>query len=187
MAKLSSRSSRRPRRAVRGVRSPSLRRRSTSEVRVARPTDLPDLVLHRRRMWQELGRYATNELDRADVEYGRWFRREAAAHRVVAFVIDGPGGRPVASGVVWLSPNQPRPGRLAGPAMPYVLSMYTAPAERRRGAATAIVRRMIAWSRSRGYRRIYLHASEGGRPVYARLGFTNGNEMRLELGAARRT
>jgi len=69
--------------------------------------------------------------------------------------------------------------------MPYILSMFTEPRARRRGVASQIVRAMIEWSSRRGYRRIFLHASEEGRSVYAGLGFAPGNEMRLDLPARR--
>ena len=144
------------------------------------------LVAHRRRMWEDIGGRSRAELDRADPIYRRWVRREVGAGRFVGFLVEDRAGRPLGSGAIWLSPNQPRPGRLARPAMPYILSMYTEAASRGRGIATRLVEAMVDWSTRHGYRRVYLHASEAGRPVYARLGFEAGNEMRLELPRARR-
>lgn len=132
-------------------------------------------------MWEEIGGFAPRDLDRADRAYRRWVVRERRARRFLAFVVEEPPGRPVASGALWKAPAQPRPGRLARESMPYVLSMYTEPAVRGRGLASDLVRAMVAWSAAHGYRRVYLHASKSGRPVYARLGFVDGNEMRLEL------
>jgi GNAT superfamily N-acetyltransferase len=146
---------------------------------------VPTLVAHRRRMWEAIGGRSRGELDRADPIYRDWVEREARAGRFVAFLVEERGGRVLGSGAVWLSPAQPRPGRLARETMPYILSMFTEPDARGRGVASRIVRAMIAWSSRRGYRRIFLHASEQGRPVYTRLGFELGNEMRLDLPARR--
>jgi GNAT superfamily N-acetyltransferase len=157
-------------------------------IRLRRTTldDLPTLVVHRRRMWEDIGGRTRGELDRADPVYRRWVRREIAAGRFVGFLVENRAGRPLGSGAIWLTPSQPRPGRLAGPTMPYILSMFTEPAARGRGVASRIVHAMIAWATRRGFRRIFLHASEQGRSVYERLGFVPGNEMRLELPARRK-
>lgn len=64
----------------------------------------------------------------------------------------------------------------------YVLNMYTAPAHRRRGVATALLEETIAYVKTTEARRVYLHASEMGRPVYARLGFeATDDEMVLKI------
>ncbi len=132
-------------------------------------------------MWVELRRYPERDLDRHDVVYARWLRREMAARTLLAFVVEDPQGRVAGSGCLWLMPSQPRPGSLGRGEIPYILSMYTEPRFRRRGVASALVRAMVAWSRRRGYARVLLHASRFGRPVYARLGFEPSSEMRLEL------
>lgn len=161
---------------------PGARRR----LRPATARDLDLLVVHRRRMWEEIGGFTVAELDRADGAYRRWVERERRAHRFLAYVVEEPPGRPVASGALWRSPTQPRPGALARESMPYLLSMYTDPAARGRGIASDLVRAMVDWARAHGYRRVYLHASKLGRGVYARLGFADGNEMRLDLPNASR-
>ncbi|HTP54285.1 MAG TPA: GNAT family N-acetyltransferase [Thermoplasmata archaeon] len=152
-------------------------------LRRARASDLELLVAHRRKMWLAIGGRLRAHLDRADPVYRRWVRRELAARHFVGFVVETPDGRPAGSGAIWLVPTQPRPGRLARPRMPYVMSMFTEPEFRGRGVATRIVRAQIRWARDRGYARLFLHASEMGRPIYARLGFAPGNEMRLDLPA----
>lgn len=59
----------------------------------------------------------------------------------------------------------------------YVMNMYTVPEWRRQGLATALLRELIAYVRSTQARRIWLHASEAGRPVYAALGFVQKLSM----------
>ncbi|MGP8078615.1 MAG: GNAT family N-acetyltransferase [Thermoplasmata archaeon] len=143
--------------------------------------DLDLLVAHRHKMWLDIGGRLRSQLDRADPVYRRWVRRELLARHAFGFVVEARDGRPAGSGVIWLVPSQPRPGRLGRRRMPYVMSMYTEPEFRGRGVATQIVRAQVRWARERGYARIFLHASERGRPIYARLGFVPGNEMRLDL------
>ena len=132
-------------------------------------------------MWIELRDYAKRDLDRHDVVYATWARRQMARHKFLALVVEGPEGQVAGSGGLWLMPSQPRPGSLGRGEIPYVLSMYTEPAYRRTGVATLIVREMVRWARARGYARVLLHASRFGRPVYERLGFETSSEMRLEL------
>jgi len=150
-------------------------------LRPARPSDAELLVRHRRRMWQDIRRFRREELDAADLPYLRWMRREMRAHRLLGYIAVDADGAALGSGLLWLQPSQPRPGRLNRPYTPYILSMYTERRARRRGIATALVSRMVEWSRAHGYGRVLLHASDHGRPVYAALGFTPGREMRLDL------
>ena len=169
------------------LRAASRRRRSVVPrrgrwtVRRATARDIPTLVRHRRRMWIELRRYPERDLDRHDLVYARWVREGLATRTILAFVVEGPGRSVAGSGCLWLMPSQPRPGSLGRGRVPYILSMYTEPAHRRRGVATRLVREMVRWSRAHGYARVLLHASRFGRPVYERLGFEASSEMRLEL------
>jgi GNAT superfamily N-acetyltransferase len=177
-----------PGRNARG-RSGASRRPTAGRPRLRWATvdDLGLLVRHRRLMWRALRRYRREELDRHDVAYRRWLRRGLADGELLALVAEDGGGRALASGALWLMPSQPRPGPLGRGRVPYVLSMFTEPGARGRGLASRIVREMIAWARSHGYPRIVLHASRFGRPVYERLGFEPGSEMRRTLrGVAKR-
>ncbi|HYA10947.1 MAG TPA: GNAT family N-acetyltransferase [Thermoplasmata archaeon] len=177
----------RPRRPVRRPRPGSPAPvRGRFRVRSAGLGDLAVLVDHRRRMWQEIRDYRTTELDRHDASYRRWVRRGMAAGTFLARLVVDRDGTVVASGALWLMPEQPRPGPLGRREMPYLLSMYTEPAHRGRGAATRIVQDLVRWSRTHGYGRVLLHASAAGRSVYARLGFEPSSEMRLELRPIRR-
>lgn len=134
-------------------------------------------------MFGEIGGWSERDLDRQDTAYRAWVLRERSAGRLFGLVVESADGTVAGSGVVWLQPSQPRPGRLSRQWMPYIMSMYTEPEFRGRGVATALVREMVRWATRKGYRRIFLHASPAGRPVYRRLGFENGNEMRRDLPA----
>ena len=135
-------------------------------------------------MWREIRFYRRADLDEHDRVYRRWARRLMAQGKFLAVVAEDADGRPVGSGAIWRMPAQPRPGPLGRGEIPYILSMYTEPRWRGRGVATEIVQEMVRWSKAHRFSRIILHASRFGRPVYARLGFEDGSEMRLALDAA---
>lgn len=59
--------------------------------------------------------------------------------------------------------------------------MYTEPSHRRRGLARKIMTAMLDWCLVQGIKRITLHASDEGRPLYEKLGFFQTNEMRFEI------
>jgi len=160
-------------------------RASLLTIRRARASDLDTLTRHRRGMWRDIGHHTTAQLREADPVYRRWISRMLRTHRAVAWIVEAPNGRPAGSGVVWIPESQPRPGELDLP-RPYLMSMYTAPSFRGQGVATRIVEAALEWARSRGYRRFTLHASDMGRPVYQRLGFTPGREMVRDLRGGRR-
>jgi GNAT superfamily N-acetyltransferase len=126
-------------------------------------------------MFEEIGGGSPAALDGSEPAYRRWVLREKAAHRFYGFVVEARSHGVVGSGVVWLQPSQPRPAPLDRLVMPYIMSMYTDPGYRGRGVASLLVRRMVRWATDRGYRRIVLHASKHGRPVYERLGFESTN------------
>ena len=59
--------------------------------------------------------------------------------------------------------------------------MYTEPDFRRQGLARRVLETMLAWCREQEIVRVYLHASDEGRPLYESLGFEATNEMKLML------
>ena len=73
------------------------------------------------------------------------------------------------------------PSNAHDPRRAYVLNVYTYPEFRRRGLAKQLMQAIIETCRHEGFRTIWLHASEYGRPVYSSLGFEPTNEMKLVL------
>ena len=90
------------------------------------------------------------------------------------------GDRVVAGGGLAIVGFQPTPLDL-NPRRVWVLNMYTEPAYRRRGMARVILESMIRWCSEHGYKSMYLHTSDEGRPLYESFGFRPTNEMRLVL------
>jgi ribosomal protein S18 acetylase RimI-like enzyme len=53
----------------------------------------------------------------------------------------------------------------------YVLNLYVAPDRRRQGIGQQLLDACLAHARTNGFRRLVLHATEDGRPLYVRAGF----------------
>lgn len=64
----------------------------------------------------------------------------------------------------------------------YIMNMYTEPSFRNRGIASALFAKAVEEAKCRGYKKISLHATEMGKPIYTRFGFrVSENEMVLDL------
>lgn len=63
----------------------------------------------------------------------------------------------------------------------FIGDVYTIPQERGKGYATALTKRTIEWLSEKGAKEIRLLASEQGRTIYEKIGFTSTDEMVLTL------
>ena len=157
---------------------------NTLALRVAVVTDIPALVSHRRRMFEDM--YAQKDVvrdrvayDAMDTAYADILRYEIPVGSTRAWLIDD-GGTIAASGALKFTDWLPRPdGQRRG--LVYVHSVYCVPEYRRQGLARRILQAMITYCRENGWPRISLHASDMGRGLYEELGFMPTNEMRLVL------
>ena len=87
-------------------------------------------------------------------------------------------GEPAASaGLMWFPhpPGPTNPGGLEA----YILNVYTRPEARRMGLARSLMERLVEEARAAGVRRIWLRASEDGRPLYEAMGFATSNYLQL--------
>jgi len=101
-------------------------------------------------------------------------------HRLAGFLAVDPHGTAIAGCFVWLQEVPPRP-ELPGRYLPKIQAMYTVPAWRKRGAASAVLEATVRWADSRGCERIMLRASTMGEKLYAANGFVRVTEMQREL------
>jgi GNAT superfamily N-acetyltransferase len=151
-------------------------------LRLATVDDIPTLVSHRHRMFEDMAalkgeQLAQAGLDAMDAAYAVLLRYEIPAGSTRVWVIED-GGQVTASGALKFTDWLPRPdGSRRG--LVYVHSVYTEPAYRQRGMARCILNAMLAYCRENGWPRISLHASDVGRGLYEQLGFKPTNEMRL--------
>ena len=148
-------------------------------IREATVDDIPELLRHRRGMYEDMG-YDDEESLVAMTDTSRPYLRDAMTNGTLHAWLAISENRVVAGGLIivspWLSHPYDRQCRQAT-----VLNMYVDPEFRRRGIARRLMQTMIGWCRKEGFVNVSLHASKFGRPLYESLGFEPTTEMRLKL------
>ena len=154
-------------------------------LRTATPADIPVLARHRRLMFEEMARLNglrpdPEKLGEMEALYTGHLRNHLPDGSLRAWIAEQEG-QVVASGALSLLDWPATPSNLCSQ-LGLLHSVYTLPAYRRRGLAHAIAMEAIEFGRQAGLKRLVLHASEAGRPLYISLGFKPAdNEMRLAL------
>jgi len=144
-------------------------------IRQAKLADLPVLLSYRRAMAQEMDTPDPVAVNRMITALEPYLRSAIPEGRWHAWIAE-PGGCGAVEVVQWV------PGRLdPTPRRAWIHSLYVEPSFRRQGIGRRLTETMVAWCREQGFRWIYLHASEQGRPLYESLGFEPSSEMRLKL------
>ncbi|MDX7899674.1 GNAT family N-acetyltransferase [Aeromonas media] len=141
-------------------------------VREALAADIPALVHLRMALFCEVGELARPDEDpalwQATLTYFTRAQEEGSARSWLVEV----DGEAVTCGTLALFVRPPYPGNLAGREA-YLLNMYTRPAWRKRGMASILLDAMAAHAREQRLGKLWLHASDQGRPLYERLGFVS--------------
>jgi GNAT superfamily N-acetyltransferase len=139
-------------------------------VRQATQADIPVLVSLRMGLFCEVGELSDPLVDvdlwQATSAYFSTAQADGSARSWVAEV----GEEVVASGTLALFVRPPYPGNLSGREA-YLLNMYTLPAYRKQGMASALLNAMVAYACAEQLGKVWLHASDEGRPLYERVGF----------------
>lgn len=100
----------------------------------------------------------------------RYFAETLPGEVFVVFVAEAEGRIIATSGLSFVSrpPGRTSFSRSEG----YVTNVYTVPAWRGRGVATAVLNATIRYAQQQGARLVFLHTSDAGRSVYEKLGFS---------------
>jgi len=145
------------------------------EFRKAEVGDIPALLVMRMEFLGEANAVADDALADTLRAANEDFLREGIADGSFVQWIATDGNAIAATGSAsfyCLPPNKGCPnGRCA-----YIGNMYTRPAHRRCGLAEDILTRLLAEAKSRDCRKIMLHATEMGKPLYRKLGFADGKD-----------
>lgn len=149
-------------------------------VRVAAPSDVPVLAAFRAAMFAELDAEYAALLDAMQAAFAEYAARAIPSGEFVGWVAEADGAVVAVAALVF-EQLPPQPHNLEG-RVGHILNVFVVPAWRRRGLATRLVQVAIQHCRSLGLKSVVLHASDAGRLVYERLGFTPTSEMRLSLG-----
>jgi GNAT superfamily N-acetyltransferase len=152
------------------------------KIRLATLDDIDELVSLRLAFLEEVGSLLGEEADRREVgdAFGRYLRRKLPTGEFLAFVAaDAETGEIVAtSGLTFF--ERPPNGRNPAGVEAYLSNMYTIPGWRGKGLGAALVEAIVNHVKETPARRIWLHATEQGRRVYAKAGFvTDETEMEL--------
>jgi GNAT superfamily N-acetyltransferase len=148
-------------------------------LRAATLADIPEILRHRRGMYEDMGITDAKALDRM-IPLSRDFLTKAMADGSFRAWLAADRERVVGGGAVLISP---------WPAHPYdlecrratIINVYVDPEYRRRGIARQLIEEILGWCKAEGLARVNLHASEQGRHLYETLGFEPSNEMKLTL------
>ena len=156
----------------------------TFQIRRATAGDADIISWHRARMFQDMGDVSGDavEILRANARsrleewidkanYIGWLAVPADEPEII-----------VAGAGVQLQPILPRPldvSMIGEGRQGTIVNVFTEPQWRRRGIAGLLIKEIITWSKIEQIDRLVLHASDEGRSIYERLGFTESNEMRF--------
>lgn len=144
------------------------------KIRLAALDDLDELIRLRLDFLQEVGNLKAGDADELGTALRDYLIRKMPAGEFLAWVAEDAGAIVATSGVT-LFERPPNGSNLTG-LEAYLSNMYTVPACRGRGIGTALVATIVAHLKATRVRRIWLHATEQGRPVYAKAGFVPGED-----------
>jgi GNAT superfamily N-acetyltransferase len=148
-------------------------------IRVATTPDIPALLAMRLALFIDAGGAMTpaqrTELAAADANFFETKLDSSMSRSWIAEM----DGKAVGIGTLAFFLRPPYLGNLAGKEA-YLLSLYTAPENRKSGVASAILDAALGHAREQGYKKVWLHSSAAGRALYAKLGFKHA-ETHMEL------
>lgn len=146
-------------------------------LRLATPEDAELIAGHRESMFVEMGM----EYAESVAKFAPWGRERIADGSYLGLLAEVPAsGRVVAGAGLWLMDWPPHVSTHV-PIRAYLLNVWTDHDHRGQGIAAALTRTAMEMARARGIGVMRLHASDAGRPIYTRLGFTPSNEMTIDL------
>ena len=156
----------------------------TFHIRRATAQDADIISWHRARMFQDMGDVSGDAFEilraKARIRLEQWID-----NRNYIGWLATPADEPetiVAGAGIQLQPILPRPldvSTIGEGRQGTIVNVFTEPQWRKRGIAGLLIKEIIAWSKNEQIDRLTLHASNQGRSIYERLGFTESNELRF--------
>jgi len=146
------------------------------QTRRATLADAALIASHRRAMFEAMGSAVPGVLDEMTRNFEPWLLPRLADGRYTGWITTHED-RPIASAGLLILDWPPHPRDPAGTERAYILNVYADPDYRRRGLARTLVGLCLAEASRRNIRITSLHASDEGRPLYEKQGFTASNEM----------
>ncbi|TCL49670.1 ribosomal protein S18 acetylase RimI-like enzyme [Thermolongibacillus altinsuensis] len=149
------------------------------EIRKATIQDIEEIVRLRLELFKELGEVQSVQEEALAITATRKYLEEALSNNeFISFLALSNHHVISISGMV-LFKRPPYLENLNG-LEAYILNMYTIPEYRGKGLARTLLQNCIEECKKIGVKRIWLHASNDGMPLYKSMGFTfKNNEMEL--------
>ena len=150
--------------------------------RKATLTDVKELARLRVEFLKEVQSNEAHQIDANELcsVLEDYFQTHLENHSIVVWLAEAAGEIVSTSGLCFFKifPGFSLPdGKIA-----YILNIYTLPRWRKKGMGKQVFDLIVEEAKSRGIKRIQLHASEDGRPIYEKYGFKATNdEMELRL------
>lgn len=153
---------------------------SVVSIRRASLEDVETLVDLRLALERESG-HLTQDTMVADVQQAtrQYFLEALPAEAVLVWVAEAQGTIVATAGLIFFQ-KPPSERNLTG-LEAYILNMYTVPAWRGQGIATRLLQTLIASAKQRQVYRIWMYATQDGRPIYERAGFVPKRRHTLEM------
>lgn len=158
---------------------------STITIRRATIDDLEELIALRLKLFHESGYLHSEEPPSELIEATRAYLSDhIPTERFLSWVALNQGNLVGSSGLIFFQ-KPPTEENLSG-LEAYIMNMYTLPEWRGQGIATALMQEIIKYVQQTSAKRIWLHTTKDGQPVYERNGFvlTHGD---MELSGKRFT
>lgn len=151
-------------------------------IRPASTEDCELIAFHRKAMFEDMGEAQPQYSEQARREFAAWLQPRIASGEYTG-LLACEGERVLAGLGIWWIEWPPGPGAVQDgiTLRAYIMNVYTFPEYRGRGLASSLMRAALDACRQRGVRRITLHASDQGRPIYEGFGFSATNEMKLRF------
>ncbi len=144
------------------------------QIHLASENDIPTMVSHHRKMFEELWLLRRLELHdeklkEMDVAYTKKLNEELTTGVCCAWIIKE-NEKAIASGAISIVSMVPLPHDSTYK-IAYLHSVYTEKGHRNTGLAGMIAKAAIEYCKTKKINRMSLHASEGGRSIYEKFGF----------------
>jgi GNAT superfamily N-acetyltransferase len=152
-------------------------------LREANGDDIPQLCTHHRKMFEEIWETRGQSIESSiaiEIEraYSLKLSAELPSGSCKSWLMES-GNQLLASGAISIVSFVPSPVDLSS-RVAYLHSVYTEPGLRGRNLASRIVECALSYCKTNGIKRVILDASEAGRPIYERIGFSaSTNSMRI--------
>ncbi len=139
-------------------------------IRQATTDDIDQLVQLRLLLFEEIEEIVQNiSVDVIRQATRAYLAKSLPQRTFLAWVAESENHIVATSGLV-LFERLPAPGNLSGQEA-YILNMYTLPQWRGQGLATALLQEILRFAKETSIRRLWLNATQSGKPVYEKAGF----------------